>query len=89
MEAFAATVAGGLFPRLASHARWPMRLRGRRLLLYVVWNTAVIFALRFVLLPRLRDQAAIFEHAASELTAELGREPRWEEVGERMGLKSP
>ena len=51
------TIVGGLFPRLAHLARWPTRLRGRRLLIYVAWNGVLIFAVRFLLVSRFRDEA--------------------------------
>jgi hypothetical protein len=83
--AAAALVVGALFPRLAHLARWPTRLRGTRLLIYTGFNTALGFAMRQFVGPRLRATAAKWEGVKRELRDELGREPTSEELAEKLG----
>ena len=80
MYVAAATVGGALFPRLAHRLRWPQRLRGRRLALYVAWNAAVVYAIRYVVAPHVRRQTAEYERVHVALRDELGREPTPDEV---------
>jgi hypothetical protein len=72
-----------LFPRLAYRLRWPTRLRGRRLVRYIVFNAAFLFCAREWLAPRLRSAAANVESVKRQLRWELGREPTEREIGER------
>jgi hypothetical protein len=84
-------VGNVLFPRLAYWLRWPTRARGRLLVAYIAWNTAVLFWLRQWFLPNVAEafrQAAEDRKAAEEeLRTELGREPTEDEVGQRMAEK--
>jgi hypothetical protein len=81
-------VGTALFPRLAYWVRWPTRARGRLLLAYIAWNTALLFWLRQWFLPALADAfgkaAEDLEAAREQLRAELGREPTRDEVGDRL-----
>jgi hypothetical protein len=72
-----------LSPRLARVLLWPIGLRGRRLLLYVIVGTLLRTALRHWVLPwaarEMERNAAVVE----ELRVALGRDPTEDEVHER------
>lgn len=73
----AATVFVGTaaFPRLAYRLRWPTRLRGRRLVAYIGSNTAMGFAMRQAVLPRMKRHME--QHR--KLVEQLGRQPTEDE----------
>jgi hypothetical protein len=53
-----AFVVGAVAPRLAYRLRWPSRLRGRGLVIYIAAQAGVIFGVRYWLAPQLRRAAA-------------------------------
>ena len=75
-------VLSALSPRLARVLLWPVGLRGRSLLLYVVVGALLRTALRRWVLPwaarEMERNAAVVE----ELRVELGRDPTEDEVYE-------
>jgi hypothetical protein len=75
---------GVLAPRLARWSRWPTRLRGRRLLGYVVVNALLVALVNHWLAPWFARQAERQARVVDELREELGREPAGEEVVERL-----
>jgi hypothetical protein len=81
-------IAGAAFPRLAHRLRWPTRLRGWRLLLYIGLNTLLLFGVRVWALPYFGKMAAERERITRDLRAELGREPTQDEVVRRQVLPS-
>ncbi|HEY1516493.1 MAG TPA: hypothetical protein VGF91_08745 [Solirubrobacteraceae bacterium] len=82
-------IAGAAFPRLAYRLRWPVRLRGWRLVAYIAFNTLLLFAVRAWVVPYFRDMAVEREHTRRHLRAELGREPTDDEVVRRQVLGRP
>jgi len=79
-----AFVGGAVAPRLAYRLRWPSRLGARGLVVYTAAQAAVIFGVRFWLVPRLRQMAATRAVVADRLRARLGREPTEQEVIEEV-----
>jgi hypothetical protein len=77
-------VGNALFPRLSYRLRWPTRLRGRRLLLYIAGNSAVGFWLRQWMVPMARGAAERIEGVKEQLRWELGREPTATELRDRL-----
>ena len=77
-------VGNAAFPRIAYWLRWPTRLGPRGLVAYVALNTAVLFALRIWVLPRLRRRAEEVDRARTELAERLGREPTDDELVEHL-----
>jgi hypothetical protein len=83
-QAMVEFIAGAAFPKLAYRLRWPTRLRGRGLLVYVAFNTLLLFAVRVWVLPWVRRIREEWERIREELRLELGREPTDEEVLRRQ-----
>jgi hypothetical protein len=77
-------VVNVLFPRLSYRLRWPTRLRGRRLLLYIAGNAALVFWFREWMVPRVRESAEKIEGVKRQLRWELGRDPTGKEVRDRV-----
>ena len=77
-------LGNALFPRLSYRLRWPTRLRGRRLLLYIAGNSAVGFWLRQWMVPMARGAAERIEGVKEQLRWELGREPTAKELRDRL-----
>lgn len=77
-------VGNALLPRLSYRLRWPTRLRGRRVLLYIACNTALLFWFREWMAPRLRGAAERIEGVTRQLAWELGREPTKKELRDRL-----
>ena len=75
-----AFVVGAVAPRLAYRLRWPSRLRGRGLVIYIAAQTGVIFVVRYCLAPQLRRAAADRTNVDEQLRLQLAREPTEEEV---------
>lgn len=73
-------------PRLARRLRWRQRLGRRGLAFATVCHMLFLFALRHWVIPPLRRKAEEVERAKGELRARLGREPTYEELGERLGF---
>jgi hypothetical protein len=67
-------------------ARSPTRLGWRGLLGYIVFNTAVGFALRAWVLLYFKRMAEMQERAKGELRQYLGREPTEREMFEHLGI---
>jgi hypothetical protein len=74
------TTFGAAFPRLAWWLRWPTRLRGRPLLAYVAFNTALGFLYRAWFMPRVRRSVARHAQIREALKKELGRDPTADEL---------
>jgi hypothetical protein len=72
-------LGNALFPRLAHKSRWWQR-SGRGVLLYVGFNTVLLFLIRQFLLPRLKEWGAQAEEQRRALREQLGREPSDEEL---------
>jgi len=68
--------------------RWTSRLRGRRLLAYIAFNTALGFVGRTWVLPYFKRLAEEQQRLARELRDELGREPTDDEVIEYVSRPS-
>jgi hypothetical protein len=68
-------------PRLDYLLRWPTRLGPRGLLVYVAWNTLLLFGIRSYLLPYAKRMAD--EH--DRLKERLGREPTVDDLAEHFG----
>ena len=77
-------VGTALFPRLSYRLRWPTRLRGRRLLVYIAGNTAVLLWLGEWVAPMARGAAEKVEGVKQQLRWELGREPTEKELRDRF-----
>jgi hypothetical protein len=75
-----AALIGAAFPGLVHWARWPTRLGVRNRLLYVAWNTVLIFVMR----EFARSMREEHERGVGELRGELGREPSHEELRTRL-----
>jgi hypothetical protein len=85
----AAFVGTVLFPRFAYWLRWPTRLGPRGLIAYIAFNTAVLFAVRVWLIPRMKRWAAERDRVVQELREKLGREPTegdWFDYYQRRNL---
>jgi hypothetical protein len=76
-------VGNALFPRVAYRLRWPTRLRGRHLLLYVAFNAAFSFYARQWLAARFLTPGSA-ERVKQQLRSELGRNPTEREVRDRL-----
>jgi hypothetical protein len=83
-QAVVELIAGAAFPKLVYRLRWRTRLRGRGLLVYVAFNTLLLFAVRVWVLPWVRRIREEWERIREELRLELGREPTDEEVLRRQ-----
>jgi hypothetical protein len=82
-QAVARFVGNALFPRLAHRLRLTSRLRGRRLAVLIGLDTAFRFAViqSIAAMRRTQDDR---QAAAEALRRELGREPRPEEIRDRL-----
>jgi hypothetical protein len=83
-QAALSLVGNALLPRLSYRLRWPTRLRRRRLLLYIAWNTAFLFWVRQWVAPMLRRAGERIEGVKAQLRWELGREPTENELRDRL-----
>ena len=74
--AAAVFVAGAAFPRLADRLRWPSRLGGRRLAVYIAFKTLEGFWVRQWLMPMITRHVEL----RARLVEQLGREPTVDEL---------
>jgi hypothetical protein len=76
-------VGNALLPRLGYRLRWPSRLRGRGLLLWIGLDAAWKFGI-LSLIALFRNVGSDYETAKERLRAELGREPTRAELLDRV-----
>ena len=71
-----------LLPRYAYWSRWPSRLSGSRLALYLAFKVGQGMAIRYWVVPWFRRAGRVREELRAELRERLGREPTEEEIFE-------